>query len=151
MKVNDLFHWPGESNIADLGTKGRADGRDVSQGSEWQDGPVQTRYPVEGWPISRDFVREVPDEEKRAAVYSIHQGLSLLGEMHDEDLSLKTRQKSVVMAVHTGTELEKSHRRHVSHQVVLQNTTQGPAGSRVGSQPFLVHEHLSAKFLGADD
>merc|ERR1711888_553346 len=84
MKVNDLFHWPGESNIADLGTKGRAEGRDVSQGSEWQDGPVQTRYPVEGWPISRDFVREVPDEEKRAAVYGIHQSLSLPSEIKDK-------------------------------------------------------------------
>ena len=53
IKVNDLYHWPGESNIADLGTKGRAEGRDIIQGSEWQDGPVQTRYPVEKWPISR--------------------------------------------------------------------------------------------------
>ena len=42
-KVNNLYHWPGESNIADLGTKGRAEGRDVIQGSDWQDGPVQIR------------------------------------------------------------------------------------------------------------
>ena len=47
IKVNDLYHWPGESNVADLGTKGRAEGRDVVQGSHWQDGPEETRYPVD--------------------------------------------------------------------------------------------------------
>ena len=56
MKVNPLYHWPGESNLADLGTKGQAESRDVVEGSQWQDGPEQTRYPVEQWPITRDFV-----------------------------------------------------------------------------------------------
>merc|ERR1711973_573540 len=33
IKVNPLYHWPGESNIADLSTKGRAEARDVIQGT----------------------------------------------------------------------------------------------------------------------
>ena len=140
IKVNSLYHWPGESNVADLGTKGRAEAQDVIQGSDWQDGPVQTRYPVERWPISRDFVREIPEEEKRAAVYGAHQSLSLLSKMQDEDLSLKTRHESVVMAIHTGEELNNNLCRYVPHQVVHQNSTQGPTGSRVGSQPFHDHE-----------
>ena len=81
IEVHPLYHWPGESNVADLGTKGRAEARDVIQGSDWQDGPEQTRYPVEGWPISRDFVRVIPEEEKRAAVYGAHQSLSLPSEI----------------------------------------------------------------------
>ena len=42
IKVNPLHHWPGESNVADLGTKGRAEAQDVIQGSAWQDGPEPT-------------------------------------------------------------------------------------------------------------
>ena len=66
IEVHPLYHWPGESNVADLGTKGRAEARDVIQGSDWQDGPKLTRYPVERWPITRDFVRQIPEEEKIA-------------------------------------------------------------------------------------
>merc|ERR1712101_17096 len=91
IKVHPLYHWPGESNVADLGTKGRAEARDVIQGSDWQDGPELTRYPVERWPITRDFVREIPEEEKRAAVYGVHQSLSLpteiLAENSEEELA----------------------------------------------------------------
>ena len=70
--VNDLYHWPGVSNVADLPTKGRAEGNDVVEGSEWQDGPVLTRYQVNQWPINRNFVRAIPEEEKRAAIYGVH-------------------------------------------------------------------------------
>ena len=89
--VHNLYHWPGETNIADLATKGRAEGHDVIKGSDWQDGPEQLSYPVEVWPISRDFVREIPEEEKRASVYNIHQSLSLLSEIQNNESSLKTR------------------------------------------------------------
>ena len=44
------------------------------------------------------------------------------------------------MAVHTGTELKKDLRRDVVNQVVHLNLVSGLTGSRVGSQPFLVHE-----------
>ena len=118
IKVNNLYHWPGETNVADLGTKGRAEGRDLIQGSDWQDGPVQTRYPVDRWPISRDFVREIPEEEKRAAVYGAHQSISLPSEIQE-----KTRL-----------------RRDVVHQVALENSVQGLTGSCVGSDQHPGHE-----------
>merc|ERR1712082_385086 len=47
IKVNDLYRWPGVTNVADLATKGRAKNLDVAEGSVWQDGPIKTRYPVE--------------------------------------------------------------------------------------------------------
>ena len=65
IKVNDLYHWPGVSNVADLATKRRAVHRDVVEGSVLQEGPKETQYPVEEWPISRDFVRAIPEEESR--------------------------------------------------------------------------------------
>ena len=123
IKVNNLYHWPGERNVADLGTKGRAEGRDIIQGSEWQDGPVRTRYPVEEWPISRDFVREVPEEEKRAAVYGIHQSLSLPSEIQD-----KNREGKLGL------------RRKVVHQVAAENLIQGQTGSHEGFDQHLGHE-----------
>ena len=44
----------------------------MAEGSVWQDGSKETHYPVEVWPISRDFVRAVPEEERRAAIYGVH-------------------------------------------------------------------------------
>ena len=75
IKVHDLYHWPGFSNVADLATKGHAVYCDVKEGSVWQQGPRETHYPVEEWPISRDFVRAIPEEEKRAAIFGVHMGL----------------------------------------------------------------------------
>merc|ERR1711867_396187 len=72
VKVHDLYHWPGVSNVADLATKGRAVHSDIKEGSVWQQGPKETHYPVEEWPISRDFVRAIPEEEKRAAIFGLH-------------------------------------------------------------------------------
>ena len=42
IKVNDLYHWPGVTNVADLATKGRAKNLDVAEGSVWQDGPIDS-------------------------------------------------------------------------------------------------------------
>merc|ERR1711867_341414 len=75
IKVNDLYHWLGVSNVTDLATKGRAGYCDVVEGSVWQEGPRETQYPVEEWPISRDFVRAIPEEEKRAAILGVHMSL----------------------------------------------------------------------------
>ena len=65
VKVDDLHHWPGLRNIADLATKGKAEVSDVAKGSEWQDGPVECRKPRETWPATRDFKRQLPDGEVR--------------------------------------------------------------------------------------
>jgi hypothetical protein len=39
IKVHPLEHWPGDSNIADIVTKGKATLEDVNETSEWQLGP----------------------------------------------------------------------------------------------------------------
>merc|ERR1711951_288074 len=75
IKVHDLYHWPGVSNIADLATKGRAVYKDVKEGSVWQQGPQETHYPVKEWPIRRDFVRTIPEEERKSAIFGVHTGL----------------------------------------------------------------------------
>ena len=75
IKVNDLYHWPGVTNVVDLVTKGCAVYSDVKEGSVWQEGPKDTQYPVEEWPISRDFVRAIPEEEKRATIFGVHMSL----------------------------------------------------------------------------
>jgi len=33
----------------------------VKEGSEWQNGPEVSQFPREQWPISREFVREIPE------------------------------------------------------------------------------------------
>ena len=47
------------------------------------------------------------------------------------------------MAMHTGAELKKILRRYIPDQVAPLNLQRGPTGSRVGSQPFHVHECLA--------
>ena len=54
--VYSLHHWPGTENIADLATTDKATLSDVTEHSDWQRGPVQARYPLEKWPVNRDFV-----------------------------------------------------------------------------------------------
>merc|ERR1712082_307830 len=139
IKVNPLHHWPGESNVADLVTKGRAEAQDVIQGSAWQDGPQPTRYPVEEWPISRDFVREIPEEEKRASGYANLHSLSLLGEQQNEDLTPKAHQKVPVMACDTGAVLKNDVRRHVPDLVIHQNREDCLTKNCEDSQPL--HEN----------
>ena len=69
IKVDELHHWPGPKNIADIATKGKATLNDVGPDSEWLNGPVEARGPRETWPVTRDFRREVPAEELRLKVY----------------------------------------------------------------------------------
>ena len=75
MDVNMLHYWPGESNLAYLGTKGLAESQDMVEGSHWQDGPENTRHQVEHWPISRNFIHAISDEERWADIYGVHSSL----------------------------------------------------------------------------
>ena len=68
--VDELHHWPGKSNIADLPTRGKANYTNIGPDSEWQLGPEVTREPRSQWPASRQFVRGVPQEETRATLYT---------------------------------------------------------------------------------
>ena len=62
--VDPLHHWPGISNPADLGTKGKASYQDVLEGGLWQCGPPEISFPRETWPATRNFLRTVPEEVK---------------------------------------------------------------------------------------
>ena len=59
--VHPLHHWPGTENIADIATKGLATVEDVLTESNWQRGPPVTQFPKTEWPISREFVRQLPE------------------------------------------------------------------------------------------
>ena len=61
--VPEIHHWPGTSNPADLGTRGMAVRWQVESGSDWQRGPAVLAFPRETWPASRDFRRQLPQEE----------------------------------------------------------------------------------------
>ena len=60
--VFPLEHWPGDRNVADIATKGRAQIKDIQKDSEWQSGPAELKFSRENWPGSRDFVRKLPGE-----------------------------------------------------------------------------------------
>merc|ERR1712121_528773 len=110
---------------------GRAEARDVIQGSDWQDGPKLTRYPVERWPITRDFVRQIPEEEKIAKnnVGKLNTG-NFRGHVEHGDVN----EFSDNEMEHTDAVLEKDVRRHVYHQVVHQQVINGQTGSHVRPQ-----------------
>ena len=69
--MDELYHWPGETNHADIATKGKATVEDVSETSDWQLSPEETMYPRETWPASRAFIRSVPEEELRVKIFHI--------------------------------------------------------------------------------
>ena len=81
IEVDELHHWPGLRNVADIATKGRAVLADVGPDSEWQNGPWEARYPRSEWPATRNFKREVPQEEKCIKNYATYltQAASELG------------------------------------------------------------------------
>ena len=57
VKVHDIEHWPGATNIADLCTRGDAKKEDVLPGSPWQRGPEELQYHRSTWPTTREFCR----------------------------------------------------------------------------------------------
>ena len=70
-KVDDIFHVPGTENPSDISTRGEAQVEDVQFGSVWQDGPVWLGEDRTRWPVSRDFVRKIPEEETRVKVFTV--------------------------------------------------------------------------------
>lgn len=63
--VDKLHHLPGDLNVADLPTRGHVEATEIGPGSLWQDGPQFLKQDRSEWPITRDFVRKVPDNEMR--------------------------------------------------------------------------------------
>ena len=61
-EVDPVFHIAGTDNVADLATRGAASVRSISSGSVWQDGPSYLQGSRKFWPISRQFLRQIPTE-----------------------------------------------------------------------------------------
>ena len=59
--VEPLQHVRGDLNPSDLPTRGLALPEDLAPGSVWQQGPDFLLLPREEWPVSRDFVKTVPE------------------------------------------------------------------------------------------
>ena len=70
VQVDELHHWPGESNPADLPTRGKANYHEIGPLPAWQQGPPILSQPRNLWPASRDFVRQVPLEETSPALFT---------------------------------------------------------------------------------
>ena len=67
-RVEPLQHISGDLNPADLPTRGHALPEDLAEDSVWQRGP-NFLYSLRGeWPVSRDFIRKVPEEANRMKV-----------------------------------------------------------------------------------
>ena len=69
IQVDDLHHWPGLRNIADIATKGKATLGDVGPESEGQKGPIEA---IHTWPANRNVKKEFPPEELRQKIYMTH-------------------------------------------------------------------------------
>ena len=69
--VDQLYHTAGDINIADIPSRGTANLQDIGPGSEWQLGPPYLKFSRENWPINRDFIHGVPDEEKRTKFWRV--------------------------------------------------------------------------------
>ena len=63
MSRSEVMHIPISRNIADLGTRGLAEAKDVEEGSEWQVGPAFNKEPIEKWPINTETTTKVPESE----------------------------------------------------------------------------------------
>ena len=66
--LTPVHHIPGDTNPADIGTRGRVRVDELGRGSTWQEGPSFLSLPYEDWPATREEVRKsahIPQEEIR--------------------------------------------------------------------------------------
>ena len=63
--VDLLQHTPGLSNPADWPTRGQLGWQNMGPGTVWQDGQPYLRQDRSHWLLSRDFVTQIPLEERR--------------------------------------------------------------------------------------
>ena len=62
--VEDIHYVSGDSNPADLGTRGNVVAGDLGPDSYWLKGPHFFGFRRDGWLVTRDFTRDkVPDDE----------------------------------------------------------------------------------------
>ena len=67
--MEEVFHVPGDLNVADLATHPGAKLCDLGPNSLWQKGPNFLACRRDFWPVSREFVKtnvDIPDSELRS-------------------------------------------------------------------------------------
>ena len=65
--IHPMFHVPGLLNPADIPTKANSTGKDVQADSMWKCGPEYLLLPREEWPLSREFLDYIPQQELRSS------------------------------------------------------------------------------------
>ena len=58
-------------NPADLPSRPDASVTDIQPGTEWRNGPQWAYQPRSAWPLTRDFIREIPAKEKRSKMFKL--------------------------------------------------------------------------------
>ena len=62
--VKNIYHVRSKLNISDLATRTDATIKDISPGSDWQDGPAWMKLPRDEWPLTQDTKgTAIPEEE----------------------------------------------------------------------------------------
>ena len=96
MKIDPPYHTPGpENSLADMATRGMVQAHQVSIDSEWQTGRPYLRKSREYWPITREFVRTVPEEEKRLRVFNMVNLVSNVSLEEPEEIKVFRRMENI--------------------------------------------------------
>ena len=70
-QIDKLQHLAGVLNTADIATRGHATHDDLKPGSEWLTGPKFLTQDRETWPLSRSFVHDIPEKEKKSRMFKL--------------------------------------------------------------------------------
>ena len=70
-QIDKLQHIAGVMNTADVATRGHATYSDLKPGSEWLTGPKFLTQDRETWPLSRSFVNDIPEKEKKSRMFKL--------------------------------------------------------------------------------
>ena len=65
--VHPVMHVSGSLNPADIATRANSKPGDVMQHSPWQRGPDFLYLPRTDWPMSREFLNYIPEQELRSS------------------------------------------------------------------------------------
>ena len=95
--VEEVFHVPGDLNVADIATRPGVKLKDLGPDSLWQRGPAFLSCRRDLWPVNRTFVKtEVPEEELRTKKTNLFAAakISLLSEVSTWDAIFRVMQYS---------------------------------------------------------
>ena len=88
--VDHFQHTPGVVNPADWPTRGNLDWEKMQEGEEYQLAPSYVRQDRSTWPVSRDFVTDVPVEERRKKFADIQHSVNFFHRAYVHSLTAKS-------------------------------------------------------------